>query len=443
MPGQPFNSVIPLPKQWNKRVRSAVLHAISLAQLALTGARAQVIERHRARTHSKLDRLRQELHLLREEVRLKDARMARIPGHRRPYYKPTERLAILELRAARGWSVERTAEHTLVTPATVASWMDRLDEEGPHSLLQTPEPVNQYPAFVAYLVRRLKVLCPIMGKARIANVLGRAGLHLSATTVGRMLKGRPRRKVAAKAIHPGRSIRAKHPNHIWNVDLTTVPTAMGFWCSWLPWALPQRWPFCWWLAVAVDHFSRRVVGFAVFEHQPTSAAVRAFLGRTIRTARSRPRHLITDHGRQFTDGGFRRWCRHRGIHQRFGAVDKYGSLSVVERLIRTIKNECTRKLIVPYGRTSLWSELSLFVEWYNSHRAHSTLNARTPDEVYFDLPPACRARRFEPRRRWPWDSPCAGPQASVRRRRGQPLGLNVTYLVGRRHLPIVELKKAA
>jgi len=69
-----------------------------------------------------------------------------------------------------------------------------------------------------------------------------------------------------------------------------------------------------------------------------------------------------------------------GIRQRFGAVKKHGSLSVVERLIRTIKNECTRKLIVPYERLKL--------------------------------------------------------------RRGQRLGLCVTHLAGREHLPIVELKKA-
>ncbi len=155
MPGRPPNPILRLPRQWNTRVRSAVLHVVSLAHLALTAARAQAIERHRARTHhfSKLDRLRQELNLLREEMRLKDDRMARIPGHRRPYYQPTERLAILELRAARGWSLEQTAERMLVTPATVASWMGRLDEEGPDALVQTPEPVNQYPAFVAYLVR--------------------------------------------------------------------------------------------------------------------------------------------------------------------------------------------------------------------------------------------------------------------------------------------------
>jgi transposase InsO family protein len=225
--------------------------------------------------------------------------------------------------------------------------------------------------------------------------------------------------------------------------LTTVPTACGFWVPWLPWALPQRWPFCWWLAVAVDHFSRRVMGFAVFEQQPTSAAVRAFLGRAIRTARCCPRHLITDHGKQFTDDGFRRWCSRRGIHQRFGAVEKYGSLSVVERLIRTIKNECTRKLVVPYERAAFRKKLLLFVEWYNGHRPHSTLDARTPDEVYFHLPPACRAPRVEPRRRWPRGAPCAGPQAPVRGRRGQRLGLTVSYLAGRKHLPIVELKKAA
>jgi transposase InsO family protein len=357
--------------------------------------------------------------------------MQRIPGHRRPYYQPTERLAILELRAARGRSLEQTAEHMRVTPTIVASWMGRLDEEGPQALVQTPEPVNKYPAFVAYLVRRLKVLCPTMGKARIA------------TTVGRMLRGTTDWEVVATPIPAGRSIRAKESDHIWNVDLTTVPTAMGLWCAWLPSALPQRWPFCWWIAVAVDHISRRVMGFAVFEQQPTSAAVRALLGRAIRNARSCPRHLITDHGNPFTADGFRCWCRRRGIRQRFGAVGKYGSISVVERLIRTIKNECTRRLIVPYDRAALRRELSLFVEWYNGYRPHSRLEARTPDEVYFDLPPACRAPCVEPRRRWPRGSPCAGPPARVRGRRGQRLSLTVSYLAGRRHLPVVGLKTAA
>ena len=380
---------------------------------------------------------------IKEELRLKDARMLRVHGRRRPFFQPVERLSILELRAARGWSLDQTAERMLVTANTLSSWMGRLDEEGEGALLQTPEPVNKFPEFVAYLVRRLKVLCPIMGKARIANVLCRAGLHLSATTVGRMLNDRPRWCATSKTIVAHRTIRAKESDHIWNVDLSTIPTAMGLWCSWLPWALPQRWPYCWWIAVAVDHFSRRVMGSAVYKQQPTSSAVRAFLGQAIRKARSCPRVLITDQGTQFIDEDFRSWCRRRGMKQRFGAVEKHGSLSVVERLIRTIKNECTRRLIVPYDRQELRGELSLFIAWYNESRPHSGIDVRTPDEVYFDLPPACRAPRVEPRKSWPRGSPCAGPQAPVLGRRGQRPYLAVSYMAGRKHLPIVTLNKAA
>ena len=57
--------------------------------------------------------------------------MARIAPQRRPHYTPTERLAILELRAARGWSLAQTARAFLVTAETIASWTRRVDEEGP------------------------------------------------------------------------------------------------------------------------------------------------------------------------------------------------------------------------------------------------------------------------------------------------------------------------
>jgi len=151
-----------------------------------------------------------------------------------------ERLAVLELRAARGWSVAQTAERFFVTEATVASWMMRLDEEGPSALVRTPEPVNKFPDLVAHLVRRLKVLCPAMGTARIAAVLSRAGLHLGRTTVRRMLKRRPRRVAPAVSEGRERRIRSSRPNHIWLVDLTTVPTLAGFWNSWLPWSVPYH-----------------------------------------------------------------------------------------------------------------------------------------------------------------------------------------------------------
>jgi len=55
-------------------------------------------------------RLRQEFALLQEEIRIKDGRMAQINPQRRPHYSPTERMAILELRAVRGWTLGQTAD---------------------------------------------------------------------------------------------------------------------------------------------------------------------------------------------------------------------------------------------------------------------------------------------------------------------------------------------
>ncbi|MDH3285336.1 MAG: DDE-type integrase/transposase/recombinase, partial [Acidobacteriota bacterium] len=172
-----------------------------------------------------------------------------------------------------------------------------------------------------------------------------------------------------------------HPNHVWHVDLTTVPTGAGLWTSWLPWALPQRWPFCWWVAVAVDHDSRRVMGWAVFESQPTSAAVRSLFDGAMRRARSRPKHMITDHGTQLTAKAFRRWCRRRGIQQRFGAVGKYGGLAVAERFIRTLEQEGIRRFLVPLRTSAFKRELALLTSWFNEHRPHSSLDAVTPDEI--------------------------------------------------------------
>ena len=115
---------VPLPKSWKKHVRSAMLHVISLAQYATVYTRSWAVDSMNGRVRLKVEnkRLWQELALRDEEIRIKDARMARIAPHRRPHYPPTERMAILELRAARGWTLEQTAETFQLTPPTVASW---------------------------------------------------------------------------------------------------------------------------------------------------------------------------------------------------------------------------------------------------------------------------------------------------------------------------------
>jgi len=170
---------IPLPKGWQSCVKSAVLHAIALAHYAIVYARAWAADsiNARVRLSSENDRLHEECALLREELRLKDHRIAQIPPQRRPHYGPHERMAILELRAVRGWSLKQTADTFFLTPATIASWMKRVDEQGPEALLQLREPVNKFPDFVRYIVQRLKILCPSMGKVKIAETL-RVGQHV-------------------------------------------------------------------------------------------------------------------------------------------------------------------------------------------------------------------------------------------------------------------------
>jgi hypothetical protein len=70
----------------------------------------------RLRLRAERDRLEQELLLEREASRIKDARMGRVPPQRRPHYAPVERMEILQLRAARGWSLQQAADAFFVTP---------------------------------------------------------------------------------------------------------------------------------------------------------------------------------------------------------------------------------------------------------------------------------------------------------------------------------------
>ena len=432
-----------LPKGWKQSVQAALLHAVSLAQFALTQARGQVDGSAEA------ERLRQELALRDEELRIHKARMKLIAPQRRPHYPPTERLAILELRAARGWSLMQTAEAFMLSALTISDWMKRLDEQGPEGLVQTRQPVNKFPDFVGYAVKRLKTLCPTLGKEKIAETLARVGLHLamSTTTVGRILKQKPEPPAPAKKPdapkQATRKVTAKQPNDVWHVDLTTVPIGGGFWVPWPPLALPQCWPFCWWVALIVDNYSRRAMGTGVFLKQPTSEQVRAFLGRTIKSAGAAPKHLICDRGVQFDNDGFRRYCRKQGTKVRYGAVGKHGSIAVIERFILTLKQCLARLPLIPVSRRKFHQELDFMTDWYNGSRPHTTLQASTPDEKYFGRFPACRKPRYEPRAKWPRGSPCAGTWALTRHGPGARLELEVTFQGGRKHLPIVTIKRAA
>ncbi len=195
--------------------------------------------------------------------------------------------------------------------------------------------------------------------------------------------------------------------------------------------------------MVLDHYSRRMMGFAVFAQQPTSVQVRVMLGRTIHSARCTPKYLICDKGRQFWCPAFKDWCRRRGIKPRFGAIGQLGSLAVIERFILTMKTHCMRVILVPTRRDKMREEFNRFAEWYNDSRPHMTLNGATPAEIYRGHHPTCRYPRLEPRARWPRGAPSAKPRVPTRGRSGQQLELNVEFQTGRKHLPIVSLRRAA
>ena len=447
MPQSNSGSKLHLPKFWSRRVRSALVHVVALAQYAAVYTRGWAADSRntRVRLRAAVAELQQEIALLRAEIRIKDARMACLSAQRRPHYPPRERLEILELRAARAWSLQQTAAAFLVTPATIGSWMNRLDEAGPKALVQLRTPVNKFPEFVREAVFRLQALCPSLGKKKLADILARAGLHLGVSTVGRFRKHKPQppRPLSGPATAPSRIVTATRPNHVWHIDLTTVPTQAGFWCSWLPCALPQSWPFCWWIALVLDHYSRRVMGCAAFTQAPTAVAVRCFLGRVIRDAGTAPKYLISDKGSPFwPTAGYRRWCRRRDIRPRFGAVGQRGSIAVIERLIQTVKFELTQSLRIPLRRGVLQQELRWRLGWYNEHRPHTTLRGRTPNEVYFHRRPAHRQPRLEPRPSWPRGASCARPRVLVAGQPGNSFALEMQFRNGDRSLPVVCLARA-
>jgi len=79
---------VPLPDAWPAQVRAALLHAFALAHLGIVHVHTWCVNSPIARVRLAADneRLRAEIGLLHEELRIKDARMAKIPARERPHY---------------------------------------------------------------------------------------------------------------------------------------------------------------------------------------------------------------------------------------------------------------------------------------------------------------------------------------------------------------------
>ena len=192
------------------------------------------------------------------------------------------------------------------------------------------------------------------------------------------------------AISKPRTVIANYPNHVWGIDTTAVPTSAGFWTSWFPFSLAQFWPFCWWLAVVIDHWSRRSLGLAAFKRRPTADEICIVLDEAARRAGGVPKYTVSDQGSEFGEE-YLEWCDDHDVRARFGAVGRHGSIAVEKRFIRTLKQEGLAHELVPLRHTAFCASLARFEDWYNEVRPHSAMGGATPDEVFHGRRPPTAA----------------------------------------------------
>ncbi len=480
----------PLPKSWPAHTKGALVHLHALARLLFGCVLGEVAE-----TAADLgervgcadcERLRSENGLLQSQLALLTARFARLPTETRPRFTPPERLRALELVAARGWNRAEAARALVVAPPTLSRWLAWAREGAP--LLDTGAgPMNKFPDLVTHVVQKLKAKFPAFGKRRIADLLARAGLQLSVTTVGRKLKAPPvsapeeppppapapapesEREGEAEAQADGtrtaqealpsaphapaakepakaltNTLAAKYPGHIWGMDITLVPTFLGFWVPWVPFSIAPGWPFCWHVFGVLDFFSRKAMVTAVFRSNPSAADLALALDCAVtRAGGIGPRHLVSDKGSQFwcrrtkaATTEYQAWCARHGVKPRFGAIGESASIARVERFWRSLKSEWTRLILVPFCIDAMRAGIESYARWYNTWRPHQGLRGATPEESYRQQPPARSDLRFEIRERYPLNDAGGSPQPAER---ATLRGLRIAELDAEPVLPCVLL----
>ena len=154
------------------------------------------------------------------------------------------------------------------------------------------------------------------------------------------------------------------------VCITQIPIDDGFWVPWSPHSIGQEWPFCWHVLTMVDHYSRRVMGFRVFPKALTTKDVIQAIEDTMAIEGVRPEDIVSDRGPQFDNDDMKKWCKGKSIDWRHGKVGEHGSIAVIERYHRSLKSECTRRIIVPNVLEDLVEELKAWTEYYNGERPH-------------------------------------------------------------------------
>ena len=85
---------------------------------------------------------------------------------------------------------------------------------------------------------------------------------------------------------------------------------------------------------------------------------------------------------------FRHALRRLGVKQRFGAVGRKGSIALIERLWRTLKDTLGLRLLRPSAAEDLAATVEVGLVHYSHFRPHQGLGGATPAEIYFERTPS-------------------------------------------------------
>ena len=244
------------------------------------------------------------------------------------------------------------------------------------SVYYLPRPASETDLALMRRLDELHLEHPFMGARMLRDQLHRQGIQVGRKHITTLMLCMG---IAALAPQPGTSKRAPghkvypyllrqlaitRSNQVWALDTTYIPMARGFV----------------YLTAVVDVFSRRVLAHRV---AITLEAIHA--KEVIQQALAKygtPEIVNTDQGSQFTAEEFTRVVRDAGCKLSMDGRGAWRDNVFVERLWRSAKYE--RVYLKAYDSVSAArADIADYLNWYNTHRAHSSLDCATPDEAYF------------------------------------------------------------
>lgn len=198
------------------------------------------------------------------------------------------------------------------------------------------------------------------GRKRIARLMRDAGLVGISRRDGPVTTRRDREARPAPDL-VDRDFSAAGPNRLWVADITFIPTAAGFL----------------YLAVVLDAWSRKVVGWSMVNHLRTEPVLDAL---DAAVAQRRPRDVIhhSDQGSQYTSLGFGGRCREAGVRPSMGSVGDAYDNAMCESFSATLECELLARRRFASQAEARMAVFSFVEGWYNPLRLHSALGYRSP-----------------------------------------------------------------